>query len=201
MAEPIPLSKQDRAFSFGNDIDLSLSLPSTRKSPPELSTQSSTPESVDKLEYLEHDPLHSDIGVSSSLKKTPRRSVGSVHFSHHEGIPYDADRPIRGLTYSTRSSIPYAESSRSAEERMMDGGHGPSDFEMFLAKSRDDYERDKERNWPTVEIEEASFLPAKIVPSQFDRRKRYSSIRTVVRVLQVFTRYRLLGCVDLVWLF
>jgi hypothetical protein len=194
MTEPVPLSKGDRVFSFGNDIDLSLSLPSTRKKSPELYTQpSSTQESLDKVEYREHDPLHSDIGVSSSLKKQPRRSAGSVHFSHHEGIPYDENRPISGITYSTRSSIPYAESSRSAEERRSDGGHVTSDFEMFLAKSRDDYERDKERNWPTVEIEEASFLPAKIAPSQFDRRKRYSSIRTVVRVLQVFTRYCIRG--------
>lgn len=193
MTEPIPLSKEDRVFSFGNDLDLSLSLPSSRrKSSPEVTFQTpSDRESIDKFEYLEHDPLQSDIGATSKLRKSTRRSTGSVHFSHHEGIPYDENRPISAITYSTRSSIPYAESSRSAEERGDLGDRIPSDFERFLAKSREDYERDKERNWPTVEIDDTTFLRAKEPAKHIDRRKQYSSTRTVFRVLQVFTRYRI----------
>jgi hypothetical protein len=179
MTEPIPLSKEDRVFSFGNDIDLSLSFPSgQKKSSPKVAIQTpSAADSVDKFEYLEHDPLR----ASSNKRKSTRRSTGSVHLSHNEGIPYD----------STRSSIPYAESSRSAEERGDIGDRVPSDFEMFLAKSKEEYERDKERNWPTVEIEDTLLLRAKEPSKHIDRRKQYSSTRTVFRVLQVVTRYHL----------
>lgn len=189
MTEPIPLSKEDRVFSFGNDIDLSLSFPSAgKKSSPKVAIQTpSAGDSVDKFEYLEHDPLR----ASSNKRKSTRRSTGSVHFSHHEGIPYDENRPVSAITYSTRSSIPYAESSRSAEERGDIGDRVPSDFEMFLAKSKEEYEKDKERNWPTVEIEDTLLLRDKEPSKHIDRRKQYSYTRTVFRVLQVVTRYHL----------
>jgi hypothetical protein len=157
MAEPTPLSKKERSFSFGQDIDLSLSLPGS-------STSNEDPPSY-----------------QPPLKRLP--SGRSVHF---ESIQ---ERPESILTYN--SSIPYAESSRSAQDRetSYENYRNPSDFEIFLAKSREDYERDKQRNWPTVEIDEESFIQKHEIPKKETPKKKLSTIRTVLRVLQVFIRY------------
>lgn len=189
MTEPTPLSKENRAFSFGEDIDLSLSIPGQNPSAKKVGGVSPT--------EVESQPLTGDLGVWSSPKK--QQSRGSVHFSHQEdiptGIPVDSDRPYSRLTYSTISSVPYAESSREAQERATgyDSQQYPSDYELFLAKSRTEYENAQRRNWPTVEIDDGSFLRAKQT-KEGDKRKRLASLRGIMRAIQVFVRYFSLRC-------
>ena len=183
MADPLPLSKEDRVFSFGDDPDLSLSLDGKPSSVKEkrVDTELSRPE----LERR----------ASSMRKGPPRLSGGSVHFNPDHvniALPYDSTRPVSDATYSSSNSIPYAESSKSPplERNLGDGTDEPSDYDIFLKKSREEYERDKQRNWPTVEIEDASFTNVPSSSKNADRRKLFATVRKILRILQLVMRYK-----------
>ena len=187
MGEPVPLSKEDRTFSFGEDVDLSLSLPST---------------SVKKSEGKEYkkfsaQPPSADLGGLTSIEEHPKESSkkGDPQVGHYEDIstevPADNANPSYSrLTFSTLSSRPYAESSNEARDRVTgyDSQQYPSDYEVFLAKSREDYENAQRRNWPTVEIDDASFFRAKR-GKEYDKRKKLATFRAALRAVQVFVRY------------
>jgi hypothetical protein len=182
----VPLSKEDRSFSFGNELDLSLS------------GDAKTPTAAAEETKSGGTSPPADLERTSSLRKgPPRLSKGSVHFNPDHiniGLPYDSARPVSGATYSSSSSLPYAESSKSVPpppvpQDQGDSPEEPSDYDIFLQKSKDEFQRDKQRNWPTVEIEDASFtnLPA-ANSKNMDRRKLFAMGRKILRILQVFTR-------------
>lgn len=183
MADPLPLSKEDTTCSFGDDLDLSLSLDGKSFSAKE--KQVDTGLSRPELERR----------ASSMRKGPPRLSGGSVHFNPDHvnvALPYDSTRPVSDATYSSSNIIPYAESSKSPppERDLGDGTEEPSDYDIFLKKSREEYERDKQRNWPTVEIEDASFTNSPSSTKNADRRKLFATVRKILRILQLVTRYR-----------
>lgn len=129
-------------------------------------------------------------------KGPPRLSGGSVHFNPDHvniALPYDSTRPVSDTTYTSSNFIPYAESSKSPplDRDIRDGTEEPSDYDVFLQKSREEYERDKQRNWPTVEIEDASFSNGPSSSHNADRRKLFATVRMILRILQVVMRY---GC-------
>lgn len=180
MSDPVPLTEEDRVFSFGEDVNLSQSADGRPAASQE--GGESPPGSVERS--------------SSSKKGAPRVSRGSVRFSPEQvniGIPYDSTRPVSGATYSSSSSVPYVESSKtppSAARNLGDTPEEPSDYDVFLQKSREDYERDKQRNWPTVEIDDASFTNQPSIAKNATRRQLFAMVRKILRILQVFTRYR-----------
>jgi hypothetical protein len=182
MADPVLLSKEDRTFSFGDGPDISLS--GYGKS------SSATEKQVDPAE-----PSRPELErrTSSMRKGPPRLSGGSVHFNPDHvniALPYDSTRPVSDATYTSSNFIPYAESSKSPalDRDVRDGTEEPSDYDVFLQKSREEFERDKQRNWPTVEIEDASFSNGPSSSRNADRRKLFATVRMILRILQVVMR-------------
>lgn len=191
MTEPAPPSSLHRAFSFSKDIELSFS----RR--PSQSSGSHVSENVGKVEPVrvsetdlgngfrdgEGQVAHSDYAVLEEM--------GSVH-----SLPDDLS--ASELNGSPGSSIPPAELSRMAQEQSgcdtypdsrYDLHRPPTDFELFLAKSRAEFERDRERNWPTVEIDGESVVNKDVDVTHRKRRKVSVLVRNVSRLLQLFTRW------------
>ena len=191
MADPVPLSKEDRAFSFGKDVNLSLS--GDGKSAPAAAEAAAT--ALGKQDGTGSPPA--DLERTSSLKQGPPRLLkGSVRFDPNHiniNLPYDFTRPVSDAASLSSTRLAYPESSKLSpplEKDLTDSPEEPSDYDIFLQKSRAEFERDKQRNWPTVEIDDSSFtnLPSSASAKNADRRKLFAMVRKILRCLQVFTR-------------
>ena len=65
----------------------------------------------------------------------------------------------------------------------------PTDYELFLAKSREEYDRDLRRNWPMVEIDEESSAVKNDGSRNFDMNRVLTIMRHLLRVVQAFVRF------------
>jgi hypothetical protein len=180
MSEPVPLSKEDRIFSFGDEVDLSLN-------PPGYTAKKGTND-------VHAQPPPADLGLPSAGGDHPKKgdSKKQARFGHYENIGPDNsendDRLYSRLNYSPVSSV-HPESSDAARERVSgyDSQQAPSDYELFLAKSVADYQNAQKRNWPTVEIDDGSFVRVK-QGRHADIRKKLATLRGILRAVQVPVR-------------
>jgi hypothetical protein len=124
-------------------------------------------------------PAELDLSLSPPGTSDPTKTRTSVPLSR---VGDEQDRPLsRG---SMVSSIPGPGPSRHGS------GSNPSDYELFLAKTRAEYDEAQERNWPVVTVDEDQFVRGKGREDIRRRRRRLAHLRTALRTLQVFVRFR-----------
>jgi hypothetical protein len=197
--ETRPILPPNRTFSYDAKEELYLS--------PQFSESAHPPPVKDYFEPTSDMDPKAEIGARPSLMKgTSQKShQASVHFTE-DLSRLDSYEDYQD-NYSTHSLTPFAEGSRDAQKRGIRelGEQGvkydsfaeeeessrPSDFEVFLAQSRAQYESERERNWPTVEIDSESFVN-KDGSKKGDKKvgyKRFAIVRKILRGVQAVIRY------------
>ena len=149
----------------------------------------SIPKSKESHVHEKHEAIPNPASTSSHEKELCRHSRGSTTRSHHHETPLheeDSSTP----EYTTSSSEPQTEVSRAtnAGDTESHAPHIPTDYEVFLAKSQEEYEK-RRRDRMAFETETESMGNKEPEDQKNNLRKALATIRAIARVVQVFIRF------------
>ena len=135
-------------------------------------------------------PTKGDTGTTENFRNSDmaRREV-TADIAPDEISPVDEDRPESRDVYLPNIAIPNIQGAGALAERLTgyEEQTYPSDYEVFLAKSREEYEKQRRRNWPSTYHDQELLMNKS--PNQRDNpTKVFSGIRTLLRVVQLILK-------------